>query len=87
MKALATTLASCCLALAALGAHANEATKKDDPMTTKTMTLDECKQHVSMQEKNAEKKSDPKNDKMCADMIKKDTKMMKGGMSSDPMKK
>lgn len=89
MKALTAALACSCLALAAVGAQAQDAMKKDDPMMKKGMTAQECKDHMAMSKKDGMKKDDAmmKADKTCADMMKKDGMMMKDGAASAPMMK
>jgi hypothetical protein len=88
MNAFTTTAASICLALAAGGAIAQDAMKKDDPMMKKEMTMQECKDHMAMAKKDGMKKDDAmmKKDQTCADMMKKDG-MMKDGMMKDGMMK
>jgi hypothetical protein len=82
------------MALVAAGAAAQDPMKKDgsmakDGMPMKSMTMQECKDHMAMSTKEGMKKDDAmmKKDAMCADMMKKDGGMKKDGMSGDPMKK
>ena len=87
MKTIATALMCACVALAMGGAAAQDAGKKDDPMAKdakmKSMTMQECKDHMAMSTKEGTKKDDAmmKKDTMCADMMKKD------GTSGESMKK
>lgn len=94
MKTLATALMCACVALATGGAAAQDATKKDDPMgkdakMMKSMTMQECKDHMAMSTKEGVKKDDAmmKKDTMCADMMKKDGMVKKEGVSGEPVKK
>jgi hypothetical protein len=76
MNKLHHALIGSCLALAAIGAHAQDTMKKE-PM--KTPTMDECKQYMSQKEKNGEV-VDPtmkKMDQTCTAMMKKDKDSMK----------
>lgn len=89
MKTLAAAL-MLGMAFAAGGVAAQDM-KKDsmakDPMM-KPMTMQECKDHMAMS-KSAAKKDDAmmKKDTMCADMMKKDSSMMKdSGTSGQPKK-
>ena len=95
MKTLATALMCACIVLAAGGAAGQDATKKDDATTkdsmTKSMTMQECKDHMAMAKKEGTKKDDAmmKKDTMCADMMKKDS-MKKDDATmkkEEPMKK
>ena len=53
MKTIATVLTSACMALAASGAFAQDAMKKEGAMTgdgmmKKDMTMQQCKDHMAM---------------------------------------
>ena len=91
MKKFATLLLSSCIAVAGAAA-AQDAKKADampkDSMATKTMTMQECKDHMAMAKKDGMKKDDAmmKKDTMCADMMKKDGAMKKDAAPA-PMKK
>ena len=82
MKRFTHHLIGSCVALAAFGAFAQDAMKKDD-MMKKDMTMQECKDHMAMSKKDGMKKDDAmmKMDTMCSDMMKK------GNAASTPMKK
>ena len=86
MNRTTTALLAACLSVAAAGAFAQDAMmKKDDgAMMKKDMTMQECKDHMAMANKDGMKKDDAmmKKDKMCADMM-----MKKDGAASAPMSK
>jgi hypothetical protein len=76
--------------LAASTAFAADDIKKPDPMMKKgTMTMQECKDHMSMAKKDGMKKDDSmtKEDMMCADMMKSGSAMQPDDMASGAMKK
>src|SRR5947208_11336373 len=82
MNAFTTAILSSCFAIVATGAMAQDAMKKEDPMhkdgmAKKSMTMQECKDHMAMAKKDGMKDDDMS--KMCADMMKKDH-MSKGAM-------
>ena len=87
MKTVVTILTCVCLALVAGGAAAQGAMKKDsmakDSMG-KSMTMQECKDHMAMSTKAGAKKDDAmmKKDATCADMMKN-----QGAMKKDAPKK
>jgi hypothetical protein len=93
MKSLTSNLICACIAMSAVGAFAQDTTKKNDTMpkdgvVKKDMTMQECKDHMAMMKKDGTKKDEPnkddammKQEAMCADMMKKD------GMPAEPMKK
>ena len=94
MKTFVTALMCGWMALAAGGAVAQDTAKKDssmakDGMTTKTMTMQECKDHMAMSTKDGTKKDDAmmKKDTMCAEMMKNDGGMKKDGTAGEPVKK
>ena len=94
MKILTTAMMCACVALATNGATGQDAMKKDDPMAkdgkmTKSMTMQECKDHMAMSAKEGVKKDDATmtKDAMCADMTKKDAMVKKEGVSGEPVKK
>ena len=92
MKTIATALMCACMALAGGAASAQDAVKKTEPMAKdgamkKDMTMQDCKDHMSMAKKDGMKKDDAamKMDTTCADMMKKDG--MKKEKPADPMTK
>jgi hypothetical protein len=92
MKTLAATVMCACMVLAA-SAGAQDPAKKTDAMTKdstapKSMTMQECKDHMAMT-KDMAKKDDAtmKKDTMCADMMKKEGAMKKDATSGEPAKK
>ncbi len=92
MKTMTTMVLAAFMALPAGGAFAQDAMKKNEPMAKdgmmkKDMTLQECKDHMAMDNKDGMKKDDAmmKKDTMCADMMKKDG--AKKDMPSEPIKK
>jgi pentapeptide MXKDX repeat protein len=93
MNAFARVVLSCCVALAATGALAQDAMKKNDPMhkdgmAKKEMTLQQCKDHMAMAKKDGMKDDAAmKTDKMCSDMMKKDHMSKDGMMKKDDMMK
>ena len=90
MNTLSKTLMCACIALAAGGSFAQDATMKKDHMAKKEMTMQDCKDHMAMAKKDGMKKDDAmmKKDTTCAEMMKKDGAMMKkDGMAPEPMKK
>ena len=94
MKTFSNLLLCTCLTLAAAGAHAQDAMKKDDAMPKdgmkKEMTMQDCKDHMAMAKKDAMKKDDAmmKKESSCADMMKKhDGMMKKDAMPAEPVKK
>lgn len=94
MNTLVTALMCGCMALAAGGAVAQDPVKKDgsmakEGMTTKSMSMQECNEHMAISTKDRTKKDDAmmKKDAMCAEMMKKDGGTKKDGMSGDPVKK
>ena len=96
MKILAASLMCVGMAFAA-GTVVAQDMKKPDPMAkdamTKTMTMQECKDHMAMSKTDTMKNDEMmmKKDTMCADMMKKDGMMKKDAMPmaapADPMKK
>ena len=95
MNTFSKTLMCACIALSAGASVAQDATKKNDAMAKdgmahKEMTMQECKDHMAMANKDNMKKDDAmmKKHTMCTDMMKKDGAMMKkDGTATDPMKK
>jgi hypothetical protein len=89
MNTFRHALMGTCLALAASGAFAQDAMKKDMPM--KDMTMADCKKMMEMDKKETTKQEDAvmmSKRQQCTDMMKKDgmKDSMKDGMK-DPMKK
>ena len=82
MKTVARIAMCASMALAVGGVAAQGTMKKDDPMSkdgmAKSMTMQECKDHMAMAAKAGTKKDDAmmKKDALCADMMKKDSAMM-----------
>jgi hypothetical protein len=89
MKSFSTTLICAGFALAAAGAFAQDATKKNETMPkdgmSKDMTMQECRDHMAMVKKDgaAMKKDEAmmKQEAKCVDMMKKDS------TAAEPMKK
>ena len=91
MKLLNTALLSTCMAVAAAASFAQDATKHPDPMSKdgmakKEMSMQECKDHMAMTNKDGGKKTDAmmKADPMCADMMKKGSAMHGDGAMNKP---
>ena len=95
MKTLTATLVCLSLGMSAVTAFAQDAPKKDAPakdgMMTKEMTMQQCKDHMAMMQKDGMKKDDEMTmmrGAMCADMMKKvGTTGTSGTTSTDPVKK
>jgi len=74
MKTLAHTLLTVCLAATSMAVLADDAMKKEGGV--KTPTMQDCKDHMAMAEKDAMKKDDDMG-KKCSAMMKKHDGMMK----------
>ena len=75
MSKFVTATLTTCILFAAGSSFAQDAMKKDDSMMKKDMTMQECKDHMTMEKKDGMKKDDAmmmKKHDMCADMMKKD---------------
>ncbi len=95
MKTLAHTLLTVCFAASSMAALADDTMKKESGMgaMTKSPSMQDCKDHMAMAEKDAMKKDDDMGKKCSAmmkmhdGMMKKDDAMMKKeGAASSPMK-
>jgi hypothetical protein len=75
----------------AAGSAAAQDTMKKEPMTKDEMTLQQCKEHMSMAKGDGMKKDDAmmKKEAACEAMMKRDKDEMarKGSGPTDPMKK
>lgn len=95
MKTLAYTLFAACFAASSMTAFADDTMKKEGAMgaMTKPPSMQDCKNHMAMAEKDAMKKDDDMGKKCSAmmkkheGMMKKDDSMMKNeGAASSSMK-
>jgi len=78
MKTLAHTLLTVCFAASSMAALADDAMKKESGMgaMTKSPSMQDCKDHMAMAEKDTMKKDDDMG-KKCSAMMKKHDGMMK----------
>ena len=78
MKTLAHTLLTVCFAATSMAALADDTMKKEGGMgaMTKSPSMQDCKDHMAMAEKDAMKKDDDMG-KKCSAMMKKHDGMMK----------
>lgn len=90
MNKTSTALMFACLTIAAGTASAAEVMKHDDAMMKKDMTMQHCKDHITMSKKDGMKKDDAtmKMDTLCKDMMAKDQlNVKKPGDQEAPAKK
>lgn len=90
MTKISTAVMFACMTIAAGTASAADVMKPDDAMMKKEMTLQQCKDHMTMSKKDGMKKDDAsmKMDTMCKDMMAKDQlNVKKPGDQEAPMKK
>lgn len=89
MKKISTAVMFACLTIAAGTAVAADTMKHDDAMMKKDMTMQQCKDHMTMSKKDDMKKDDAmmKMDTMCKEMIAKDQLNVKKPGDQETMKK
>ncbi len=88
MKNISTAVMFACMSIACGAASAADVIK-DDAMMKKDMTLQQCKDHMTMSKKDGMKKDDSmmKMDTMCKDMMAKDQLNVKKPGDQEMMKK